>query len=116
MRGGATAAQVVIVHRRQVVVHQRVAVHAFECGPGQQRAVMGGTEKAGAFDQQERAHALAAAERRIAHGLEQPRRPGDLVGDRLVRQQPVEQRLGFGGDAGEPCGKVVGTRIHGPHH
>ena len=83
VRGGAAAAQVVVVHRRQVVVHQRIAVHAFERGAGQQRAVMGGAEQAGAFDQQKRAHALAAAQRRIAHGLEQPRRPGDLVGDRL---------------------------------
>ena len=47
--GRLAAAQIVIVHRRQVVVHQRIAMHAFERGAGQQRALARHVEQVGAL-------------------------------------------------------------------
>ena len=70
------APQVVIVHRRQVVVHQRVAMHAFERRAGHQRLLARDLEQRRAFHHQEGPEPLAAAEAGIAHGLDQARRRG----------------------------------------
>ena len=88
------AAQVVIVHRRQVVVHQRIAVHAFERGAGHQRLLAIDAEQRRAFHHQERTETLAGAQAGVAHGLEQPGRPADLPAQQRGAEQPVEQRLG----------------------
>ena len=69
--GGLATAQGVVVHGRQVVVHQRIGVdqlHRHRCGI---EPVQRGTEHlAGGIDQQG-AHALAATEHGIAHCLVQ---------------------------------------------
>ena len=39
VRGRLAAPQVVVVHRRQIVMHQRIAVHAFERRARHQRAL-----------------------------------------------------------------------------
>ena len=64
------APQIVVVHRRQIVVDQRIGVHEFDGGrhPAQRAAV--DAEQPPALQHQERAQPLAAAQRRIAHGLD----------------------------------------------
>ena len=89
------AAQIVIVHRRQVVMHQRIAVHAFERGAGHQRVLAIDAEQRRAFDHQERTETLAGAQAGVAHGVEQPGRPADLLAQQRAAEQPVEQRLGI---------------------
>ena len=74
VRGGLAAPQFVIVHGRQVVMHQRVAVHAFQRGARHQGVVPRHFEQAREFHDQEWPEPLTAAEARIAHGLEEPRR------------------------------------------
>ncbi len=69
--GGAAAAQVVIVHGRQIVMHQRVGVDEFHrAGRDIETPRRRADGRAGGV-YQERAHTLAATEHRIAHGLVQ---------------------------------------------
>ena len=98
VRGRPAAPQIVIVHRRQVVMHQRVAMHAFERRAGHQRARARHVEQGGRLDDQKRAKALAATEAHVAHRVEQPARARAFAVDRRRAEEPVEQRLGFGGD------------------
>ena len=86
-RVGPAAAQIAVVHRRQIVMDQRIAVDAFQRRAGQQRGLARNAEHRRALDHQERPQPLAAAEARIAHRLHQPLRPRDLVGQQRVRQQ-----------------------------
>jgi hypothetical protein len=72
-------AQVVVVHRRQVVVDERVAVQQFEGGPGAQRTGTLPSEQARGLDDEERPQPLAAAERRVPHRREKAARAGDLA-------------------------------------
>ena len=85
------APQVVIVHRRQIVVHQRVAVHAFERGAGHQRLRARNFEQARALHYQEWSEPFAATEARIADGVYQAGRPRLLAGNRRRRQKPIQQ-------------------------
>ncbi|MNT39296.1 hypothetical protein D3C72_1755270 [compost metagenome] len=76
--GRLAAAQVVVVHRRQIVMHQRVGVDQFDRASrriGLRRFAAQGL--AGGIHQQ-RAHPLAAVEHAVAHGLVEARqfRPG----------------------------------------
>ena len=80
------AAQIAVVHRRQIVMDQRIAVDAFERGARQQRGLARDAEHGRTLDHQERPQPLAAAEARIAHRVHQPLRPGDLVGQQRVGQ------------------------------
>ena len=80
VQGGPAAAQIAVVHRRQVIVDQRIAMNAFQSGAGQQCGVARHTEHGRAFDHQKRPQPFAAAEAGIAHGLDQPFWPGDFVG------------------------------------
>ena len=67
VHGGLAAAQGVVVHRRQVVVHQRIAVDQFDRdGGGIQRRHVRAEGVAGGVGQQ-RTHALAAIEHAVAH-------------------------------------------------
>ena len=103
------AAEVIIVHGRQVVMDERVAVDAFERRRRAQRVVGGAAEEAGRFDEDEGAQPLAPAERGVAHGGKQPRRPRDLAGKRLVGEQrsPAPPRS-------RPAPSSAGLRIHRP--
>ena len=87
VRGRPAAAQIVIVHRGQVVVHQRVAMHAFERRAGHQ-GLLARRPRTARRDSTTRngPQPLAAAEARIAHGIEQARRPGLLA----VRRWPAQ--------------------------
>ena len=105
VRGRPAAAEVVVVHRRQVVVHQRVAMHEFDRGAGHQRVLARHAEQRRGLDRQERPQPLAAAEARIAHGLDDALRPRDLALGRRRGQQPVQQLLGLGRGGVQPSGK-----------
>ena len=95
VQGRPAAAQIAVVHRRQVVMDQRIAVDAFERGAGQQRGLARNAEHGRALDHQKRPQPLAAAEAGIAHGVHQPLRPRDLVGQQRVGQQFRQQGFGL---------------------
>ena len=99
--GGQTAAQIVVVHRRKVVMDEAVAMHAFKRGRGFDDQPAGLVEKAGALDQQKRPYALAAAERCVTHGGKQAVRPNGVTGAVAGRQKPLEGCLSGRGDRGE---------------
>ena len=67
MHGRLAAAQAVVVHRRQVVVHQRVGMDQFDCGRGRIEGHRVGAECGAGRVHQQRTHALAAIERGVAH-------------------------------------------------
>ena len=69
--GRPAAAEIVVVHGRQVVVNQRIAVYAFERRRDLERGLCRDAEQARAFERQEGPQALAAAERGQPHGLDQ---------------------------------------------
>ena len=105
VRGRPAAAQVVVVHRRQVVVHQRIAMHQLDRGAGHQRLLALDAEQRRGLDRQKRPQPLAAAEARVAHGLDDAMRPRDLVLDRGSGEKAVQQLLGLGGGGVEPAGE-----------
>ena len=76
--GRPAAAQVVVVHRRQVVVDQAVGVDQLERGRERQHAVLV-LDRPRRGQREDRADALAAREQAVAHGLLQAGR-GRLVG------------------------------------
>ena len=80
VNGRAAAPQVVVVHRRQIVMHQRVAVQALERGAGQQSAGTRRAEQRPGLHQQKWAQSFAAAQYGMAHGGEQTLRPRRLAG------------------------------------
>ena len=67
------ATHVIIVHGRQVVVDQRIGVHAFNGGSdtGERPAV--DAKLPSGLQHEERADALAATQGRVAHGLDDAR-------------------------------------------
>lgn len=67
MHGGLAAAEVVVVHRRQVVVDQRIAVDQFDCGGGGVEVGLAGAERGAGGVGEQRAHALAAVEHAMSH-------------------------------------------------
>ena len=67
--GGLAAPEIVVVHRRQVVVDEGVGVHHLDGGGGVDRPRARHVEEVGAREDQEGAQPLAAGEERIAHRL-----------------------------------------------
>ena len=65
------AAQVVVVHARQIVVDQRVDVDASIAAPARRARSRGDLEQPRGRDREQGPKPLAAADRRIAHRLEQ---------------------------------------------
>jgi len=62
-------------------------MHAFQRRARHQGVRPWHLEQGGAFHHQERPEALAAVEARIAHGLDQPRRPAQFAVQRRRRQK-----------------------------
>ena len=79
------AAQIVVIHRRQVVVNQRIDMDAFDGEPDAQRRFARNVEQIACRLHQQRAQSLAPADRRMTHRVIQPR--ARIVGH---GQQPVE--------------------------
>src|SRR5690606_31299018 len=74
--GRSTAAQVVVVHARQVVVHQAVRVQTLERGAGAQGIGRIASSSSTAQQRQQRPQPLAAREQRVVHRLVQAGRAG----------------------------------------
>jgi hypothetical protein len=80
-------AQIVVIHRRQVVVDQRIGVDEFHrAGGSVQRFECGADRRAGRINQH-RPDALAAAQHRVAHGLMQ------IAGMEIGGRQSLVERL-----------------------
>ena len=77
VHSGFAAAQRVVVHRRHVVVHQRIAVDEFHCGGGVLHTSHIRAGKFAGRTCQQRAHTFAATNHRVAHGFVQALR-GDI--------------------------------------
>ena len=75
VHGRPSAAQVVIVHCRQVVVDKGVAVHELEGGARHQRAGTIDIKESSGLGDEERAQPLASVEGRMTHGRKKARRP-----------------------------------------
>ena len=80
VRGRPPAPQIVIVHRRQVVVRERVTMHELERGAGHQCALARRLEQGCGLDHQERPQPFSAAEADMAHCVHQALRPRTLTG------------------------------------
>ena len=114
VRGRLPAPQVVIVHRRQIVVHQRIAMHAFERGAGHQR-LRGAARRTGAAVSTTRngRNRLPPPRLDIAHGVHQARRPrliSPAAG--VVVKQPIQQVLGILGGRVEARRKGLLFAVH----
>jgi hypothetical protein len=92
---GLPAPQIVVVHRRQIVVHERIAVHAFERGTDHQRAFPRHVEQGGGFDHQKRPNSFSRAQARVTNRIEQPFRPKNLVLAGRRGQETIQQPVGF---------------------
>jgi hypothetical protein len=67
MHSWLTPAQVIIIHRREIIMHEGIAMHGFECRRDAQGPFAGKTEERGAFDHEIRPQPLAACENRVTH-------------------------------------------------
>src|SRR5579872_5627398 len=93
VRGRLAPAQIVVVHRRQIVMHQRIAVQHLDRRRYPRRTGLRHREQGRGLHHQERPHPLAATQRRIAHRLRQtPFRPFH------GRQQRCQRSLNDAGD------------------
>jgi len=99
--GRVPAPQIIVVHRRQVVVHQRVTVHTFERRADHQRTFAGHVEQRGDGDHEKRTEALAPIEARVAHSVEQALRARALALDRRRGEEAIDQTLDFRGHRSE---------------
>jgi hypothetical protein len=95
VHGRLAAAKIVVVHGRQIVMDQRIAMHAFQRRGDPQRCIAGrfGFEQRGTFQHQKRPQALAAIEHAVPHRRHQARRPHDLAAAGAIVEQPPQQRL-----------------------
>jgi hypothetical protein len=106
MHGRLAAAKIVVVHRWQVVMHERVAMHALNRTGGRKGARFRHTEERCAFDQQERAQAFSAAGR-VPHRFHEPRRTENFTALGLTAQQRCERRFRGGGNRVEAAKKIL---------
>ncbi|MCY1518254.1 hypothetical protein D9M68_529660 [compost metagenome] len=124
VHGGLAAAQHVVVHARQVVVHQRIGVDEFGGAGRTQRGVGVAADRFIGREHQQRPQPLAAVEHGIAHGVAQQHRRIDADPARQRRFDrgqvglgPAGQRLrvpGGGGGGGHRDGAhsaVQGLRL-----
>ena len=101
VNGRLAAPEIVVVHCRQVVVDEGIAVHAFKRRRDPRCVGTVRVEQRRAFHDQKWPQPLAAVENAVPHGGQQLGRPRNLAGADAGRQQPVEQRLDLGGASGQ---------------
>ena len=94
VNGRTPAPQIVIVHRRQIIVNERVTMYAFKRRRSVQRRFIRHAAKPGALQDEERPEPFAAAHRCITHRVHQPFR--DVLRARLLRQPIIEPLLDLG--------------------
>ena len=103
----SAAAQIVVIHRRQIIVHQRIDMDQFQGTGGRLHLFLLEPERASRGKEQDRTYALASTEHTVPHRGVQPLRR--LIGARQPRgQRPFH-----------PCApslELTGERIrHGLH-
>ena len=103
---GPPAAQLVVVHRRQVVVDQRVGVDQLDRGRGGQHRLGLGAGRARGGQREHRADPLAPGEQRVAHRLVEP---GGRGTRRRSRARPGSPRPARAGRRGSQLTPVVGS-------
>ena len=84
--GRLAAAEIVVVHRRQIVVDERVGVDALDGARERHGGRVAATTSLGGSQQNCRAHPLAAGEERVAHGFVNRRGLGLLAGQEFVER------------------------------
>ena len=89
MAGRAAAAQIAVVHRRQIVVHERIGMHHFDRRRDLQGAAPCHSEEAAAGEHEKRAQALAGCQCGVAHRLINSR-----LQARRYHQEPLESCIG----------------------
>ncbi|MNE07943.1 hypothetical protein D3C80_1005830 [compost metagenome] len=109
VQGRTATTHVVVVHGRQIVMHQRIGVDAFQSAGGAQDGAFLDLQHPARLDGEEGTQTLAGAERGVAHRLGQARfgtvgarqqfveRDGDQIGD---LSHAVDDGL-FGGVGGQ---------------
>ncbi len=90
--GGASAPQIVVVHRRQVVMHQAVGVDEFDRGGRAIELIEWSAQRFAGRVHEYRPQALAAAEHAVAHGLVQAARFDSRRGEPAIKG-PLDARL-----------------------
>ena len=88
------AAQIVVVHARQIVVDERIGMQQLHAAGDGKRGVNIAAAKAAEFQRQDRPQALAARGETVAHGVEQPR-VGLVRGDALCIEKVLDHRAVF---------------------
>ena len=112
VHGRATAPQIVVIHGGQVVVDERIAVHAFQCCADAQRSRRLALEKPRAFDHEERPQSLAAAEGPVPDCRNQLVRPGNFPGARTFVEKFGQEFLDCLSNGGEAVRHVEHQIIH----
>ena len=116
VRGRLAAAQVVIVHRRQVVVHQRIAVHAFERGSRRAAALLPVRRRTARRSRPPETAAAACRRRARRSASPSSSRGGRAIspGSAVRRQQRSSSASVSAATARDAAGKSsAGTGVHG---
>ena len=120
MRGRTAPPQIVVVHRRKVVMDQRIGMHAFDRRASAPRPAVGPAERARGLDHEKGPEPLPAAERGVAHRFDETLRPQGFSGLSLEAKQVLELALDRLSGLREPrleCAQLheaVGLRIQAP--
>ncbi len=113
MRGGAAAAQIVVVHAGQVVMHQRIGVENFDRSPDARGARRIDVEQLGGIQHQERTQPFAAGEGRVAHGFVDARMQAVRLGQDAF-QRLVHRAGGSRQGLRQSCTHGAGRRLRHP--
>ena len=100
------APQVGVVHAREIVMDQRINVDGLDRAPDAERPLRIDREQPRSGDGEHRAEPLAAADRRVAHGLEQ-----SLAALAGRSQQPREEIIDVGADPRRFSLQLVGRAV-----
>lgn len=114
MNGGFATTKIVIVHRGQVVMDQRIAVHALDGGRGLRRCGRIGIEQGSRLHDQKRPQPLPAIEHSVPHRGQQPFWPRDLSVARALVKDRVERLFHLAGPQRQNRLEIVLSQcVHG---
>jgi hypothetical protein len=104
---GLAAAQDIVVHARQIVVHERIGVDQLDRRRGDLEPLGRGFRHLAGGEREQRPHALAAFERRVTHRFVKPRRR-----DARRRQHAREHRFHARLDSAHPGLELAVKNLH----
>ena len=110
--GRAAAAQIIIIHGRQIVMDQRIAVDHLQSAGGAHGDLRLHPEEGRRLDDKKGPQTLAPTQRRMAHGSQQAGRAAHLSRAGSRRQKALQSRFHLISDGCEPqleCGAQWGT-------